>query len=295
MTCIRPLRGFRAPGGQLKFTRNGAWVDRPVSVSCGQCTGCRLERSKQWALRCIHEAKFHERNSFITLTYDNEHVPKDGSVDVSHWQKFAKRLRKRVGPFRFLHCGEYGEKSFRPHYHACIFGLDFVEDQVLFKQEEGHAIFTSALLTEVWGQGFTTHGALNFQSAAYVARYVMKKMTGSSAADEYRRIDSETGEEFFVRPPYVTMSRRPGIAKAWFDKYHQEVYPDDFVVEGGRKNRPPKFYDRLLEAQDPKAFAKVRASRIRKGVENEENTTPDRLGAREVILRANHGSNFRDF
>ncbi len=292
MTCTSPLRGFRAPGGQLTFSRGRGWVDRPVTVACGQCTSCRLARSEAWALRCVHEQAFHEKSCFVTLTYDDGHVPSDGSVDVRHWQLFAKRLRKRLGPFRFFHCGEYGELNFRPHYHACIFGHDFFSDRFLFSSSGDYEVFVSDVLSSVWGLGFATVGELNFRSAAYVARYVMKKATGPLAVEEYRRLDLETGEEFFVRPPYVTMSRRPGLGKQWISKFVDDVYPEDEVVHEGRRHWPPVFYDRHLESIDPSFLEGVKRARVKRAREDE--LSPDQLYAREFVANQRLGAAHRD-
>lgn len=252
MPCYSPLEAYKTVDGRVVFTdkdRGGSAVK--LSLACGQCTGCRISRSRHWALRCVHEAQMHERNSFITLTYDDVHLPKDGSVDVRHWQTFAKRLRKKIGPFRFFHCGEYGEKSQRPHYHACVFGEDFASDRVFWKRDAGNDLFVSKVLTETWGKGFTTVGNLTYESAAYVARYIMKKASGPYAkAARYGRLDWTTGEYWEVRPEYITMSRRPGVGKTWFDKFMDDVYPEDEVVHDGRKFRPPRYYDKLLDAMD---------------------------------------------
>ena len=117
MACYTPLKGYRSTeltkNGKRKivFNRNHGFADLPVTVPCGQCIGCRLERSRQWAIRCTHEASLWEKNCFITLTYNDENLPKDGSLDVTHFQKFMKRLRKKHGAgIRFYHCGEYGDK-----------------------------------------------------------------------------------------------------------------------------------------------------------------------------------------
>ena len=133
MPCFCPLEGWRSKDrsstGKRKivFNPRDALRDMPVTVPCGQCIGCRLERSRQWAVRCIHEASLHEDNCFITLTYDDAHLPTDLSLNVSHFQKFMKRLRKRFGEgIRFFHCGEYGENFGRPHYHACLFTSDIL-------------------------------------------------------------------------------------------------------------------------------------------------------------------------
>lgn len=268
------------------FSRKGAWVDRPVTVSCGQCTSCRLERSRAWALRCVHEAQLHERNCFVTLTYDPAHLPFNGSLDVTHWQLFAKRLRKNVGPFRFLHCGEYGDANLRPHYHACIFGLDFRDDSSVFQEKADYEVRISPTLTDTWGMGFCTVGNLTMQSAAYVARYVMKKVGGPSAEAHYTRVDTETGEEFVVKREYVTMSRRPGLGARWFEKFHSDVYPDDFCVEGGKKFRPPVFYDRLMEGVDPAFMAGVKRKRIERAALHVDDQTTDRLLVREKCVDA---------
>ena len=133
MPCFHPLEGYwskdRNPSGKRSLTFNAreAFTDKKIDVPCGRCVGCRLERSRQWAIRCVHEASLYDNNCFITLTYDSDHVPSDGSLRVEDFQNFMKRLRKSVAPrrVRFFHCGEYGERGDRPHYHAILFNLDF--------------------------------------------------------------------------------------------------------------------------------------------------------------------------
>lgn len=239
MPCYHPLRGWKGPGGKVVFRRESGWSDRPVDLPCGQCLGCRIQRSADWALRCVHEAQMHLHNSFVTLTYDQEHLPSDGSLRLEDWQKFAKRVRKELGPFRFFHCGEYGEKNQRPHYHALLFGLDFRHDRVSYSQ----TLYGSRTLDRLWGQGFTSIGNLTYESAAYVARYVMKKLTGSQAEERYTRMDKSTGEFWSVKPEYCTMSRRPGIGSGWLEEFYEDVFPSDEVVHSGRRHRVPRFYD----------------------------------------------------
>lgn len=264
-------------------------MDLPLELPCGQCIGCRIDKSQAWALRCVHEASQHERNSFVTLTYEDAELPDDLGLDVRDFQLFCKRLRKYVGPFRFFHCGEYGPENLRPHYHALLFGVDFHEDRVPLRSAGSHVLYRSDLLDRAWRKGFASIGNLTFQSAAYVARYCMKKVTGERAASHYERVDARTGEVFRVRPEYVTMSRRPGIGAEWFEKYHKDVYPDDEVVHDGRKFRPPRFYDSLLERSSPIALESVKARR-RKTVEaRREALTPDRLRAKESILESRLG------
>jgi len=286
MPCYSPIRAYKAPGGGVAFNVRDGYSDLPVALSCGQCIGCRLERSRQWAVRCVHEAQMHDRNCFITLTYNPENVPADGGLDVTHWQKFAKRLRKGMGPFRFLHCGEYGDSNYRPHYHAALFGIDFAEDRSLWKKHREGEIFTSPTLEKTWGQGFTTVGHLTWNSAAYVARYVMKKATGPQAREQYRRIDVETGEEYYVKPEYITMSRRPGLGSSWYDKYKKDVYPSDEVIHHGKFQKPPKFYDRSCERADPEIFELVKAKRKAFANAHKENSTTEKLLVREEVKKA---------
>lgn len=245
------------------FKRSEA-VGSEVRVPCGQCVGCRLERSRQWAVRCVHEASMHDHSCFVTLTYSPEHVPSDGSLNKKHCQDFFKRLRKRLPgqKVRYFLCGEYGERLSRPHYHACIFGYDFPDRVRLTRAGSEFPLYKSAFLDSVWRLGFCSIGELSFESASYVARYVVKKVTGRGAEDHYWRLDEDTGELSQVSPEYVVMSRRPGIGAGWFEKYGAEVFPADEVISRGHPAKPPRFYDKLHEARDSDAFARVKRERI---------------------------------
>lgn len=285
MPCYHPLRAYRAPGGGVAFNPKKGYVDLPLDLPCGQCIGCRLERSRQWAIRCVHESQMHKANCFVTLTYDGENLPSDGGLRVSDWQKFAKRLRKAVGPFRFFHCGEYGDVSLRPHYHACLFGVDFSADRVLIRRAPGGEsnLYFSSLLSRTWGAGHCSVGDLTYESAAYVARYVLKKITGPERQSAYSRIDARTGEVVEVSPPYVTMSRRPGVGSTWFEKFRGDVYPGDLVVHKGRKFRPPRFYDSRLPAEELEVY---KAKRVAKAAARSDDVTPQRLEVREFVAGA---------
>ncbi len=265
----------------------------PLELPCGQCMSCRLAKARDWAIRCVHEAQMHDRSSFLTLTYAPEFLPVDVGLDVSHWQLFAKRMRKRLGPFRFFHCGEYGDENQRPHYHACVFGQDFSEDRYALSAQAGSPLFRSPTWEALWTFGFSTIGAVSFDSAAYVARYCMKKVTGPPADEHYQRVDAETGEVWNVKPEYVTMSRRPGLGASWFAKYFRDVYPEDVVIVGGKKFRPPKYYDGMIERADPKLLEVLKARRrsiaLGDGVDSDE-----RRFIREKCVEARVSSKVRD-
>lgn len=232
----------------------------------------------------------YDDNCFITLTYSDGFLPRDRSLDVSHYQRFMKRLRKRCGAgIRFYHCGEYGERFGRPHYHALLFNFDFPDKQV-FSMKNGVPVYTSELLSELWPYGFAVIGSVTFQSAAYVARYIMKKITGDNAAEHYRLICDETGEVFDRKPEYTTMSRRPGIGRAWLDQFGKEVVTHDAVVVNGVECRPPRFYDQVFEIEYPTDFAWNKFRRKQGALKHRENNTSSRLRVREKVTIARASS-----
>lgn len=268
------------------FNPSAGYADRPMLLPCGQCIGCRLERSRQWAARCVHEASLHEENCFITLTYNEAELPSDGSLSKRHFQLFMKRLRKKFGHgIRYFQCGEYGPVNHRPHYHACLFNFDF-PDKKPWKERDGIVLHTSKVLEDLWSLGFCSTGALTYQSAAYVARYILKKVTGKNAPDHYEWTDAETGEIHQREPEYVSMSRRPGIARDWIATYREDVYPGDFVVIDTKKIKVPKYYDKIQEEENPGEYRKTRAKRIAGARKFAENNTPERLKTREKVQHA---------
>jgi hypothetical protein len=304
MPCYKPMEAWYSKevnvSGKrsLVFSpRNALQPDDPLQIACGQCVGCRLERSRQWAVRCMHEAQMHEQNCFITLTFNTEELEKRDnplSIDKRDFQLFMKRLRKKYGKgARYFYCGEYGEKNSRPHYHACLFNFDF-SDKRLFKMSNGIPLYISDELQKLWPFGFATIGDVTFESAAYVARYVMKKVTGDAAAEAYLRYDSETGECFSVEPEFCYMSRRPGIGKTWFEKYKSDVYPNDYVVLRGKKVRPPKYYDKLLEQDDSYALDDIKMARVEKAFQWVDEQSFERLQAREKCKIAQLNNLVRD-
>ncbi len=282
-------------------------ADKAVDVPCGQCIGCKLQRSVDWAVRCVHESQLYEDNCFITLTYRPKDLPVDGSLCKRDFQLFMKRLRKEfvsyflcvidgvhrsipVNPIRFFHCGEYGEKLSRPHYHACLFNFDF-EDKQFFSERDGCVLYTSEALERLWPLGFSTVGDFTFETAAYCARYCVKKINGLKAVNHY--VDKETG--VVLSPEYATMSRRPGIGRYWFDKFGDEVFPFDEVLLRGAILKPPRYYSNIYELSDPEGFLHVQRKRKDYFGLHEADSTPPRLRQREVVKRAQVGLLKRSF
>lgn len=284
MPCFSPLSAWQTDAGAIVFSER-AGVRRALSLPCGQCVGCRLERSRQWAVRCIHEAQLHSHNCFVTLTYNDANLCESGSLDYRDFQLFMKRLRKVKGRVRFFMCGEYGDLNSRPHFHACLFGVRF-EDQKVFRTVGETCLYTSESLSKLWPFGFCTIGQVNFETAAYVARYVMKKVTGSAADAAYTRVNVDTGEVVKREPEFCHMSLKPGIGAKWFEKYKRDVYPHDYVVVNGRQSRPPRYYDTLLQRVDPDMFESLEVPRYEKALRGAEDTTPARLAVREQVTNA---------
>lgn len=300
MSCHFPLSAWLSEevnkNGKrpLVFKKEDAlFPDKEIRIGCGQCAGCRLERSRQWAMRIMFEAQQWEQNSFITLTFDDAHLNQrknPDSVDKSEFQRFMKRLRRRNEnkKIRFYHCGEYGELNRRPHYHACLFNHDF-DDKQLWSTKEGNNLYISGELESLWPYGFSTVGEVTFESAAYVARYIMKKINGKLAEDHYqvvKGINLETGEVDYkpIEPEYTTMSRRPGIGRKWYEKYkNSDLYNKDYVMVRGKRMNAPKAFDRWLEQDDPELYDIIKENRT-EALETLAWETPSRLEIRRESL-----------
>lgn len=293
-----------APEGKRRVSFRRDSVGKAICVPCGNCTGCVLERSRQWTVRLINENSLHDDSCFLTLTFDDDHLPMVGSVrlkkdvstlDVPTCQKFLKRLRKAIWKqyrkkIRFFLAAEYGEDFGRPHYHAIIFGFSFPDKvRVRDGSSTGSGLFASRLLDSVWGQGFTSIGDVTPESAAYVAGYCLKKIKGRAADEHY------SGRV----PEFVLMSRNPGIGARWYEKFSKDVYPSDEVIVRGKSVRAPRYYDKKFALDDPEMFESIRLKREARAmdlvpvhvgngefVEVDKNLDPRRLGVRRRIAEA---------
>lgn len=289
MGCDFPIPAWRTPHGSptaLTFNPMKALNStNPLHVPCGKCTGCRLERSRQWAMRCMHEAQMHEHNSFITLTYSDDHLPIDGSISVRALQLFMKKLRKQRHPetVRFLACGEYGERNLRPHYHLLLFGVDWPDRKLYSRQKNGHWLYTSDLLSSLWPYGLAPIGELTFESAAYTARYSMKKIVGKNADAHYVRQHPIHGFFCRVKPEFLLMSRKPGLGATWLDKYKRDVFPNDEVIVNGFPTKPPRFYDEQLSEED---LDEIKRRRRKDALPSKPHNTNARRHARATVRDA---------
>lgn len=282
------MSAYRTRDGSVVFHEKKRFgIEASLSLPCGQCIGCRLERSRQWAMRCLHEASLYDSNCFLTLTYRDDTLPENSTLVYRHFQLFMKRVRKRLGKskLRFFMCGEYGDETKRPHYHALFFNADFTDKVYYSKTGSGSKIYTSELLNELWGFGDCWIGDVTFESAAYVARYCVKKVTGRGAAGAYESLDISTGEIIKREPEFAHMSLKPGIGRPWLDKFQSDVYPHDYVVVRGVKMKPPKYYDTVYEKGNLDDFDWIRAQRELDAELNMwDNTTPRLAVKHEVQL-----------
>jgi hypothetical protein len=264
----------------------------------------------------MHEASMHTHNSFVTLTYNKENLPEYGTLVKADHQKFLKRLRKALSkeddatasPYLRTHhvhadmgespipplrgyymAGEYGELLLRPHYHFCLFGIDFRDIKYLKTTKAGSKIYRSPELERLWPFGFSTVGKLTYESAAYTARYVMKKINGKKQEQHYEKIDTETGEIYSIIPEYNEMSRATGIGKTWIKTYTADVYdalPGKVILKGKAKNSP-RYYNKYLEEIDPEKYEIIMELRKEEGRKySDGHNTQKRLNVREQVTTA---------
>lgn len=278
MSCYKPVAAFQSLEANSEGKRPVFW-HRPdcdykcVQIPCGKCDGCKLDMARMWAARCVHESQLHDDNCVITLTYNDEFLPRDGNLVKQHFQDFMKRLRFRISPLlyasceksefnrlrvtkcfksgvvRYFECGEYGELGGRPHFHACLFGYDF-PDKILYKNDNGTRLYRSAILDDCWPFGYSAVGDLNTASASYIARYVVKKIVSDG-------VDGKVKE-------FTSMSRNPGIGYNWLVNFASDVYPDDFVImPGGMKVKPPRYYDDKYMLTNEDVMVQLKSERVK--------------------------------
>lgn len=259
MACHFPRSVWRKRDGRgFTFRFDEGVYGGNYTVPCGQCIGCRLDWAGDWATRCEKEARLWPANVFVTLTYDDKHLPLGGttrsSVSKREFQLFMKRLRKARGAnVRFFASGEYGEKSGRAHYHALLFNCDF-PDKRLWKSTSAGPLFVSDELGKLWPYGFSSIGAVTFQSASYVARYVLKKARDNPSDFTDRE------------PPFVLMSRKPGLGAQWFDKFTPDCVSVGGVIVGdGKRRRLPRYFSERLRKADSETWLDMKLRRVVEG------------------------------
>lgn len=282
--CTRPLAGIpngKTDNGKIKYKivpysrAFGLGIpeqsDNPlpynrgkmVQIPCGQCKECRMAYAKKWSDRCMLELQLHDSAYFLTLTYDDEHLPTNDkgypTLCKEDFVLFMKRLRKACEPkkLRFYMCGEYGSvlHTRRPHYHAIIFGLELSDLEFNTRTDLGDVLYTSEFISALWKKGMVKIGAVTPQSCSYVARYVMKKQGD----------DKRIFEKLNIVPEYTNMSRRPGIGK---EAYSSEIFDKGYIClateTGGVKIYPPRYYEQFYQIDHKDELDRLKVKRVSK-------------------------------
>uniref|UniRef100_A0AAU8B1Y7 Replication initiator protein n=1 Tax=Dulem virus 119 TaxID=3145596 RepID=A0AAU8B1Y7_9VIRU len=321
MSCSHPLKAFPVgthPSGKVRYkicsydidhveilesgsvvpcktSFRGAYCKRYVrefvEIPCGKCMACRLAYSREWANRCLLELQYCDSAYFLTITYDDLHVPRTfyGNPETGEAlpsmtlckrdiQLFFKRLRKAFPDchIRYFGCGEYGPKTMRPHYHFIVFGLVLDDLEVYSRSQQGYKYYTSKKLNSCWSfparnmlgeynnpnspnnstpAGYIVVGNVTWETCAYTARYMTKKLNGPEA---------QFYSDFNLVPPCSFMSRKPGIGRQYYDD-HPDLFEHEFIhvstEKGGKSFKPPKYFERLFELDEPEISSELKATR----------------------------------
>jgi hypothetical protein len=327
MPCFHPLTAYRHKSGPQKngkwpitfkakeafTTIDGKFDNNKLQLPCGRCIGCRIERTRQWAVRCVLESRYYKRNCFITLTYDNEHLPKDKSVKKEDLRNFIKRLRKRLEKYyeiseegvpkkhkiKYFGCGEYGEHYSRPHYHVAIFGYDFSD-----KTAEGviKDVRTGGELSWKGANGSRTEGersgSTSRKGPPLKQSIELEKMWGKGFCSvgelnfdtaQYiaKYVTKKLTKEYINyyggrSPEFGAMSKN--IGKDFYMEFKNDITSTDRIILNRRRSiKPPVFYDRLIELDDLPLYEKIKNNRKEKL--NKEEYTPERLKAKELCMK----------
>ncbi|AXL15538.1 replication initiator protein [Microviridae sp.] len=257
MPCYRPIVAWRTnyvnpdtEKRQITFNRKNGFEDMELALPCGKCEACLKKRVDMWALRCMHEAQQHDENCFITLTYSDDNLPKNNSLLHRDFQLFMKRLRKHFKgkSIRYFMCGEYGGLTFRPHYHALLFGVDF-NDKKQCAQSGSVISYSSSTLDRLWRVGLTDLGNVHYGTAKYCAKYSLKALQDESV--DYELLG--------IVPEYQRMSN--GIGSIHADKYSSEIGLHDNLIVNGFKNPVPRYYENFI---GPSTLQDMKDNRVKK-------------------------------
>lgn len=285
MTCYHPIKAFRTPDGIVFQELSRHDILGSIEIACGRCQGCRARRARDWQIRCVHEAQLWPQNCFLTLTYSDENLPDNSSLEHRDFQLFMKRLREsRDERIRFFMCGEYGPQTLRPHYHALLFNCDFRDRKLAGKSGSGFIFYTSEELSNLWRLGHATVQDMSSETAGYCCSYVFDKVTGDDAEAHYG----------LRKPEYCACSLKPGIGALWFATYGAAKSEQDFVVHDGRKTAPPKYYDKLSDRADFPWLDDIKIARENRARLALADNTDERLFVREKVHAARVRQRKRD-
>jgi hypothetical protein len=288
-----------------------------IELKCGQCQECRMQQASQWSVRLTNELKTFPDAIFLTLTYDEDHLPLNNSLNPEHLRQFMKNLRYKYKgiksivmpngdtqyPIRFWGCGEYGSKSGRAHYHLILFNIKIWDKEPDQKQPISHSgekQYFSETLQKIWGKGRISFGSVTPESCNYVARYTLKKVNGANKEEHYSRviieesIDPETGELTFVestvsiQPEFSAQTTQPGIGYFYYQQYKNDILSGDFIVQRNKKGamnklHVPRYYDKLTAKADERLIDDIKSKRKAKALKNDIENPLEKTGSRRAV------------
>ncbi len=290
MSCTRPItaQSYICKSAGISAIRFKGFQGEPnLELPCNKCDSCKLRKAKEWALRCWHESQMHEESFYVTLTYSDEHLPDYHDLNHRHFQLFMKRLRKNTGAkITFYMCGEYGDATNRPHFHALIFGY-YPPDAEYLYTKKGNRYYKSEKILKYWRLGFADFSNVSYKNAGYIARYTLKKqMPNEDTQDRYTYLDAD--QQLQVRKfEYIRCSSNPGIGLTWAQKYVDDWGWKDYILDpNGYKCPVPRYYlEWFRDYVDADHFEKNALARIEKARANPDNS-PERLKAKEICVKA---------
>ncbi|CRH84848.1 Uncharacterised protein [Chlamydia trachomatis] len=275
-------------GKQLKY-EDLMYNPRIMLIPCGQCIGCRIRQREDWTTRIELEARDYPKEEvwFITLTYDDDHVPgmivktgeimrkvqytwkpgekRPSSVQILLYediQKFLKRLRKAYrGKLRYFVAGEYGEQTARPHYHMILYGWKPTDLKNLYKIHH-NGYYTSKWLEDLWGMGQIQIAQAVPETYRYVAGYVTKKMY---------EIDGKKANAYYElgqTKPFACMSLKPGLGDNYYQKHKAEIWRQGYIqCTNGKQAQIPRYYEKQMEEENPQRLWRIKQNRQKNAME----------------------------
>lgn len=278
MRCTSPRTvGFYADGKTLCWSpKKYSKEYPPFQIPCSKCISCRLQQASETALRCVHEAQMHENNSFITLTYSDDHIG-ENRLKYRDFQLFIKKLRKYISKethdqqkISVFCSGEYGDKTKRSHWHCLIFGWKPKDLIPQSKNHEGDTIHSSNTLDEIWGKGITATGDITLKSAGYCARYALKKLShGHDSQDQYK--------------PISKRSSKNAIGKKWIEKYFTDCFNHGYCEHEGNKFPIPRYYEKWLKKHNPSAWRRY-VTEIKPKIIKEAIAKEEKISLKEKLI-----------
>lgn len=275
-------------GKQLKY-EDLMYNPKVMLIPCGQCIGCRIRQREDWTTRIELEARDYPKDQvwFITLTYDDDHVPgmivktgeimrkvqytwkpgekRPDSVQILLYediQKFLKRLRKAYrGKLRYFVAGEYGEQTARPHYHMILYGWEPTDLENLYKiQHNGY--YNSKWMAKLWGMGQIQIAQAVPETYRYVAGYVTKKMY---------EIDGKKANAYYElgqTKPFACMSLKPGLGDNYYQEHKAEIWRQGYIqCTNGKRAQIPRYYEKQMEAENPQRLWRIKRNRQKNAIE----------------------------